>query len=192
MGSINTSPFWPMQDGINEVIATTMVNAAPMGIICRDNRLMMAVFRTSHTALHIENQGVIVANIIHDPVLFVQTAFSDLPSDAFIYENVGDQEVCRLADAQSYVIYRADIVQKTEQKILVSLTPEKTQLAHTPLIPINRGFSSVIEATVHGTRYIINKDPKLLILIDHHADLVMRCGGEKERTALRLLRTFIT
>ncbi|PKL59331.1 MAG: DUF447 domain-containing protein [Methanomicrobiales archaeon HGW-Methanomicrobiales-4] len=180
-----------MQEGINEIIATTRLNAAPIGIICRGGNLMMSVFRTSHTAENIEEQGLIVANITHDPVLFVKTAFSDLPSEEFIKEEIEGRTVWRLKGAVSWVVYETRVDQKTEQKLLVSLTPIRVEFSDTPLIPINRGLNSIIEATVHGTRYVLTRDQKLKFLIDHHMDLVRRCGGEREFLALRLLDEYI-
>lgn len=191
MGSVTESTVWPMQEGINEVIATTRGNAAPMGIICRNGRLMMAVFRTSHTSRLIEESGMIVANIIHDPILFVRTAFTDLTLEEFSEEHAGGQTVYRLSSASSWVAYKATIDKKTDLKLLISLEPVRVELADTPVIPINRGLNSIIEATVHSTRYILTRDPALRFLIDHHADLVRRCGGDKEIQALELLLDYI-
>ncbi|MDD1729438.1 MAG: DUF447 family protein [Methanospirillum sp.] len=188
---MSDSYFWPMQEGINEVIATTRFHAAPMGIICRDERVMMAVFRTSHTAVLIEETGMVVANIIHDPVLFVRTAFSDLESAELTEFEVADTKVCRLSCADSWVVYRSRIEQKTELKLLVRLDPVQIILTQTTMTPINRGLNSIIEASVHGTRYVNTRDPDLKQLIDHHVDLVKRCGGERELLALRLLLEYI-
>ena len=45
-----------LKPGINEVIATTEFNAAPMGIIFREGVARMVVFSGSHTAKNIENE----------------------------------------------------------------------------------------------------------------------------------------
>jgi hypothetical protein len=132
-----------------------------------------------------------VANITHDPILFVKTAFCDIPSGEFVCEDVDGRPVCRLKDASSWVIYETRVDQKTDQKILVSLTPVLTRMAQEPLVPVNRGLNSIIEAAVHGTRYLLTRDPRLKELIDHHGDLVRRCGGEREQAALELLYDFI-
>lgn len=192
MGSVIDTGLWPMQEGINEIIATTRMNAAPMGIICRDNRLMMAVYRSSHTASRIEEGSPVVANIIHDPVIFVQTAFGDLSEDDFIIETAGDIRYWRLKAARSFVVYRTRIEQKSDQKLLVVLTPLYASLMESPDLPVNRGLNSIIEATVHATRYVISKDPELKRLIDHHGDLVRRCGGRRESEALSLLLSYIS
>ena len=53
--------------------------------------------------------------------------------------------------------------------------------------PVNRGFNSIIDATVHATRYRVNRDPELKKLIDYHIAIVRKCGGKKELAALDLL-----
>ena len=58
-----------LTEGINEVIATTRFNAAPMGIISRGGELRMMLFHGSHTAANIERDGWVVANFVYDPVL---------------------------------------------------------------------------------------------------------------------------
>jgi len=181
-----------MQEGINEIIATVRFHAAPMGIICRGNRCMMAIYRSSHTASLIEETGFVVANIIHDPVILVRAAFSDLGPAEFIEFEEAGQQICRLSLAKSWVVYRALVDQKTEQKLLVSLEPINSEPAESTILPINRGLNSIIEAAVHGTRYILTRDPSLKALIDHHADLVKRCGGERELEALRLLQNYLS
>lgn len=191
MGSVNQPDTRLMQEGINEVIVTIRENAAPMGIICRDGKLMMAVFRTSHTSRLIEETGMIVANLVHDPVLYVRAAFTDLTPVEYGYEQVGDLMVSRLISAESWIIYRTSIMQKTEQKLLVTLEPVREQHASVQVRPINRGFNSIIEATVHATRYVLTRDPDLKRLIDHHADLIRRCGGDREIQALALLLQYI-
>ncbi|MDD1713281.1 MAG: DUF447 family protein, partial [Methanoregulaceae archaeon] len=46
-----------LREGINEVIATTRGNAAPMGIIFREGKITMMVFRGSHTAARLSSDG---------------------------------------------------------------------------------------------------------------------------------------
>ena len=69
-----------IKGGINEVIATTAFNAAPIGIHYRDKTASMIIFSGSHTAKNLERDGWVVANLVHDPVLYVRTAFEDLPA----------------------------------------------------------------------------------------------------------------
>ncbi|MBN1432809.1 MAG: DUF447 family protein [Methanomicrobiaceae archaeon] len=178
-------------EGINEIIATTRKNAAPIGIIVKGDSARMVLFHGTHTIENIRKDGWVVANIIHDPVIYVKTAFDDLPDDYFISENAGDMEVQRLKDASAWIAFKAEIERESGGAAIVRLTQVAEKILDEGIYPVNRGFNSIIEATVHGTRYIMNHDPRLRELIDHHASLVRKCGGSREREALGLLLDYI-
>ena len=180
-----------LKEGINEVIATTRSNAAPMGIHCRDGKASMVLFAGTHTARNIERDEWIVANIVYDPVLYVKTAFGDLPPDAFREEPVGGRRMCRLADAEGWAAFTAKIEHKTKEAIVVSLTLEKEILREVVLHPVNRGFNSFIDATIHATRYRMNKDAELRKLIDYHVAIVRKCGGKRDIEALDILMGYL-
>ena len=176
-----------LKGGINEVIATTTFNAAPMGIHYRQGKTSLVLFPGSHTAENITRDGWVVANFIHDPVLYVRTAFEDLPHDAFIEEPVNGRKMHRLAGADGWAAFSAVVEHTTGGMIVVSLSPEKEIIEEVTLHPVNRGFNSIIDATVHATRFAITRDPELKTLIDYHAGIVRKCGGKKELEALDLL-----
>ena len=180
-----------LTDGINEVIATTHHNAAPMGFIQRNGKIRMILFHGSHTAEQVVKDGWVVANFIFDPVMYVTTAFDDLPADAFIEENAGHLTVERLSSCEAWAAYAAKVERNSHQHVLVSLSPVREETRGLVLHPVNRGFNSIIEATVHGTRYRVNRDPRLLELIEHHVALVRKCGGPREAEALDLLFEYI-
>lgn len=180
-----------LKDGINEVIATTTWNAAPMGIICREKSPKMVVFRGSHTAENISRDGWVVANFIFDPVIYVETAFGDLQRDHFVTEKVAGFSVQRLHDAEAWAAYSAEISRETDEAYMVELTPLYQQMLTCAVHPVNRGFSSIIEATVHATRFAKSGDPALEMWIMHHSSIVQRCGGKREREALALLQRYI-
>lgn len=180
-----------LTEGINEVIATTRNNAAPMGIIFRNGLFRLVCFSGSHTEENIARDRWVVANIIHDPLLYVQTAFSDLGPGAFFDEEINGVTMCRLADAEAFVAFSAIIEQRSSESMSVRLIPvlEKVITCHPH--PVNRGFSAVIEATVHGTRYRMTRDPGLKKMIDYHTAVVRKCGGSRELEALALLESFL-
>jgi hypothetical protein len=178
-------------EGINEVIATTLGNAAPMGIIHRGGIQKMVLFRGSHTAHNVQRDGWIVGNLTHDPLLWVRTAFEDLEPEHFIDITFSCRPLQRLRDCEAYIAFAADIENETEENLVVRLTPLEERILSPAPHPVNRGFNSVIEATVHATRYVRFGDQKLLKLIEHHAGIVRRCGGEREREAMERLRGFI-
>jgi len=180
-----------IKGGINEVIATTAFNAAPIGIHYRDKMASMILFPGSHTAENIGRDGWVVANIIHDPVLYVRTAFEDLPRDAFVEEPVAGRAMYRLAGAEAWVAFTATAGRTTGGAMMVRLTQEKEIVENVAVYPVNRGFNSIIDATVHATRYRLTRDPELKKLIEYHAGIIRKCGGKHELEALGMLVRYI-
>jgi hypothetical protein len=180
-----------LRGGINEVIATTAFNAAPIGIHYREGNARMILFSGSHTAQNIERDGWVVANFVNDPVLYVQTAFDDLAREAFAEEPVAGKVMHRLFSAEAWIAFSATVENRTPDTLIVRLTSEKELIEGVFIHPVNRGFNSIIDATVHATRYMMKKDPELKNLIDYHAGIVRKCGGKRELAALDLLMTHI-
>jgi hypothetical protein len=176
-----------LKGGINEVIATTAFNAAPIGIHYREGKASMVLFNGSHTAENIERDGWMIANFIHDPVLYVKTAFDDLPRDMFLDVAVGGKNMQRLRGADAWSAFFTKIERRTSEAMMVSLTPVTEIIEEVCMHPVNRGFGSIIDATVHATRLKINADPELMRQIDYHAGIIRKCGGKKELEALDLL-----
>jgi uncharacterized protein len=180
-----------LREGINEVIATTWQNAAPMGLIYRNQVIRMVVFHGSHTAERISQDGWVVSNFIFDPLVYVRTAFEDLPPGEFLDEEAEGITVQRLAGAEAWAAYHASVEQETDDALILTLSLLKEEVCRAAFHPVNRGFNSIIEATVHATRFQNSHDPRLYDLIRHHASLVRRCGGARELEALDLLFTYI-
>ena len=180
-----------LQEGINEVIGTTHMNAAPMGVIFRGGRYTLALFKGSHTAENIIRDGWFVANLIHDPVIYVESAFGDLPDDAFTTETINGTPMHRLAAAEAWVAFRAEVIGESGEAYSILLTPLQEEVIVRSIYPVNRGFNAIIEAAVHATRYIMNHDPKLEWLIRHHLALARKCGGEREKEAAGMVEGFI-
>ena len=75
--------------------------------------------------------------------------------------------------------------------MMVRLTLIKEIIEVVSVHPVNRGFNSIIDATVHATRYKENQDPNLQRLIEYHAGIVRKCGGKRDIEALDLLLKYI-
>ena len=75
--------------------------------------------------------------------------------------------------------------------MVVDLTLVKEVTGPVAFYPVNRGFNSIIDAAVHGTRYVMTRDPELRRLIEYHAGIVRKCGGIREREALDLLLGYL-
>ena len=180
-----------LRGGINEVIATTAFNAAPVGIHYREKKYRAVLFLGSHTAQNIARDGWVVANFVHDPVLYVKTAFEDLPKEQFIEEPVNGKTMHRLTGADGWAAFTTTVEHRTAETMTVSLKLEKELIEEVTIHPVNRGFNSLIDATVHATRYKITRDEELKKHIDYHAGLVRKCGGKKELEALEMLTGYI-
>jgi hypothetical protein len=180
-----------LKTGINEVIATTSFNAAPIGIHYREGRAGMVLFTGTHTARNIERDGWVVANFTHDPILYVKTAFEDLPREFFSEEIVIRKKMHRLSVTDAWAAYSVTVERKTDDAMVVSLNPEKEIIQEVSIHPVNRGFNSIIDATVHATRYRETQDPELKKLIDYHRGIVKKCGGKRELEALGMLMKYI-
>ena len=179
-----------LKSGINEVIATTASNAAPIGIHFREGKATIVLFRGSHTATNIERDGWVIANFIHDPVIYVRTAFEDIPHVDFIDEVIDGKTMQRLKHTDAWAAYSAEIVRGTGETIIASLTLKKEIIEGVYIYPVNRGFGSIIDATVHATRFRVTRDPELKKLIEYHAGIVRKCGGKRELEALDLLLSY--
>jgi hypothetical protein len=151
----------------------------------------MVLFTGSHTAQNIERDGWVVANFVYDPVLYVKTAFEDLPHDAFLEEVVGGRKMHRLAGNDAWAAFTAIVERRASNMMMVRLVPETEVIEEVALHPVNRGFNSIIDATVHATRYRENRNPELRKLIEYHAGIVRKCGGKKELAALEMLMKYI-
>jgi uncharacterized protein len=180
-----------LKTGINEVIATTANNAAPVGIHFRDNRATIVLFRGSHTFENVQRDTWIVANFIHDPVIYVKTAFGDLPPDSFIDEPIGDLHVQRLKGADAWAAFSTTIERTNSASMIVVLSLKKEIIENIAFHPVNRGFGNLIDATVHATRFVKTRDPSLWALIDYHAGIIRKCGGKQDLAALDLLMNYI-
>ena len=188
-----------LQEGINEVIATTKnpttgeSNAAPMGIICRNDRIMMRLFHGTHTERNIRESGW-VANLTYDPMIYVKSAFEDLPEEAFteITESTASgngvtMPMQRLHRCEAWEAFTTTIVSDNPETLVVELTPVASGIQDSRPHPYNRAFGEIIEATVHATRYVMTRDPELWVLIEQSAETIRKCGGKGHVEALEVL-----
>ena len=179
-----------IHEGISEVIVTTLSkdgvpNAAPIGLHCKDGRLFFRLFN-SKTLDNILARPVACANIVDDPVLFVHSALSDIEPDDF--ELIEGFPV--LKGTLAWIRFECKC-KKVGKIFVVELSPVSCDIIHRTVRPINRGFNAVIEASIDATRYVIFKDEKYLERIGYYDKLVNKCGGAREKEAMRLLYELI-
>ncbi len=182
--------------GINEVIAVTFdsdgrANAAPIGIINKSGRCRLVLFKGTHTLENVLNNGIFCANIIHDPVLYVKTAFEDIGSEYFVKDNLCGHTFYRLKPAESFVLFKAVKTGESAESCIFELNFVSEKILTHQVIPFNRGYAAIIDATVHATRYVNARTEELKRLIDYDISIVVKCGGDRENEAAQMLLEYI-
>jgi len=179
-------------EGINETIITTIsldgrFNAAPIGIIRRDGKLMVRIYTESHTCTNIQDTGLLAANMVDDPLLYVQSALADLDDTMFETVTIDKYGVFPILNKTSaWIIFKANY-EKGSKTIQAELNPITGKIKRTGITTINRGFFAVIEATIHATRYIVFKDEKYLRKMKTCKYIIDKCGGTREKEAYELI-----
>lgn len=179
-----------IHEGISEVIFTTLSpegvpNAAPIGLHRKGKKLFARIY-SSKTLDNIMGKPELAANIVDEPVLFVQSALSDIADERF--ELVEGFPV--LKDALGWILFECRC-RKGEKISVVELSPIKGKIITKKLQPINRGFNAVIEASIHATRYVVLGEQKQLDCIEYYNTIVKKCGGVREDEAMKLLYELI-
>lgn len=189
---INFSAFG-IHEGISETIVSTGLefpNAAPIGIIVKGGRPFVRLFKGSHTWANVLKEKYLAANITYDPLLFVRSTFFDLEPSEFDYVSVHGFNFPVLKEAEAWIIFECVNLKNTDQALVADLIPIEAgfnEEKRKELLVPNRGFNAVLEATVHATRYQLSGDKKYLELIRHYETLSSKCGGEREKKAMKLL-----
>jgi hypothetical protein len=165
-------------------------NAAPIGIIVKNGRPFVRLFKGTHTWANVYKEKYLTANVVYDSLLFVRSTFFDLESSEFDYVPACGLNFPILKDAAAWIIFECTDLKDTDQALVAGLVPVKAGLneANWKSLPVpNRGFNAVLEATVHATRYQLTGDEKYLELIRRYNSLALKCGGENEKKAMKLI-----
>lgn len=179
--------------GISETIVSTgfdTPNAAPIGIIRKNKKTFVRIFKGSQTGENLVREGFLVANVVYDSLLLVRSTFFDIEPSEFDFVDIGGKKFPVLKSAISWVAFRCTNLKNTEQTVVSDIIPFGAGFceANRRAIPApNRGFNAVLEATVHATRYQLSGEEKYLKLIRHYESLASRCGGENEKKAMKLI-----
>lgn len=177
--------------GISETIATTRgpsgPHAAPMGLRRFGGGIKARLYRPSKTLANVEASGALAANVVDDPLLFVEAAFRSLGRTRFARTRHGPV----LQAASAWVAFRARPFREERERVTFRLTPVAGRVVRAAPRAPNRGFHGVLEATVHATRYVIFRDPALLRKIRDLEPVVRKCGGPREKRAWSRLMEFL-
>jgi hypothetical protein len=185
-------------EGISEVIVTTKSaagkpNAAPIGIITTVDddgarAHQVKLYRGSQTLANVLETDTLAANVTTDAVLFIETAFDDLPQEYFT-EFFG---IPVLREATAWIIFTSELVEERPQYLRFQLCPQAGEINRKEVKAINRGLNAVIEATVLATRLRITKEERereaMRKEMERYAAIVAKCGGWREREAMGMLK----
>ena len=197
-----------ISEGISELILTTRndsgggerpsSNAAPFGVIWKNDRMFLHLFKGSKTSENLMHENFFAANMTDDAVLYATSTFYDLDENEFGYTTLVEEEsassqsitIPLLKNADRAVLFKCIRKTESEDIIIVDIKP----VGFIVLNPnkegfiFNRGFHSVIEACIHLTRYELTKDRKYLDMIRHHWSLVHRCGRKRDKEGFAVVR----
>ena len=200
-----------ISEGISEIILTTRntsenpakkYNAAPIGIIWKNNKMFLNLFKGTNTCRNLITEEYFAANITDDAVLYAMSTFYDLADDIFSTVRIEENKAAEkrnektvknipvLKDADRFVIFKRFSQTASDDTMIMEIEPvffEKIQDEKEGQL-INRGFNSVIEACVHLTRYEKTKDPIYIDHINHHFGLIQRCGRKRDKEGLAVLK----
>lgn len=190
-----------------ETIITTInenneINAAPIGIICKDKyKIMCRIFEGSNTLSNIINQEEFVVNITLNPILFTLATIGNIPEDFFEKNNISASDsLVNLKNTDAYLICKvvkiknaikkSDPVRKSEAKVVISdvvdivLNNKCTKAA-------NRGFYCLIESLVNFTRIDIVDKEKKNYFLDRFIEsrrVINKVGSKEDKDAIDILK----
>lgn len=171
-------------EGINEVVGITFgewINTAPLGIIVEDSNSVYARLRIhpSHTKENLK-RGILYVNVTHDPLVFATSAFDDL--DEGWFESL-DPPIIK--GSLAWCKFEVDLKGSIANLKLLNGGVLKKEIR-----AVNRGFNALIEALVHATR--LKQNPNLIEKVRYYSEIVEKCGGEREREALKVMWRYLT
>jgi uncharacterized protein len=186
-------PSFGIREGISEVIVSTGFehpNAAPIGIVMKGERPFVRLFKGSKTWANVSKERYLASNVVYDPLLFVRSTFFNLEPSEFEYVDAGGLKFPVIKEAVAWVVFECINIKNTDQALVSDLVPVKAgfnELNRKEIPAPNRGFNAVLEATVHATRYQLTGEEKYLEMIRHYESLASKCGGDREKKAMKLL-----
>lgn len=193
-------------EGVNETIVTTVSkdgvpNAAPVGIICKDEKVLVKLY-PSTTCRNVIDSGYLVANITHDPMLFVMAALGDIDDGYFERMECGNApdtctlgtctpDICAFAFMRligcSCILFKCERLTDGTEPEVFSLKPVSAIIEKQVPVPVNRGFNALIEACVAATRFVLFRDVESLDIIKTSKVLVNKCGSRQDKDAFEQL-----
>lgn len=169
-------------------------NAAPIGVICASHdKIIIRIFKGSHTLDNIIREKEFIVNITHDPELYTTSTLGNLPQDYF--EDDGSIkginaffkcEAIRLTEA----VKQSDPIKKKDEAIVIK-SKVTDMTVKEDVHALNRGFGYVIETLANYTRFdIVGDDQKeeYLKKFKEANRVVLKVGTKEDIKAMRIIK----
>lgn len=168
-------------------------NAAPMGVIRREDQLEIRVYKSSKTYNNLIDDTCVSLNITDDPILFLKTAFKDE------YEEIPIVNDWYIQGSDAIVLARKkEETMISDFQSLFILQPFEVSIKRREPTVFSRGRAAAIEAIIHATRVKIfhlekmeDKVNELLDKIDSCFNIILRTSDDSsaEKMVLNELKT---
>lgn len=182
---------WPLDlRGITESVVTTRgpngrYNLAALGLHAGDS-VTARTWGATRTRRNFERESEGYVQFTRDPVDFVEAALTIRELDDPLLDSADAWARVAVEQLDSGTQHGTDWVDW-------HLSPVETTVARRVVPAINRGHAAVIEATVAASRLDVEAydDERLAARLSYFADVIDRCGGPREQTALARLRAAV-
>lgn len=169
-------------------------NAAPIGVIYAGNdKIIIRIFKGSHTLDNIIREKEFIVNITHDPELYTISTLGNLPQDYF--EDDGSIkcmkaffkcEVIRLTEA----VKQSDPIKKKDEAIVIKAKVTDMTVKE-DVHALNRGFGYVIETLANYTRFDIVGDDQKEEYIKKFKEanrVVLKVGTKEDIKSIQIIK----
>ncbi|ADZ10565.1 protein of unknown function DUF447 [Methanobacterium lacus] len=183
-----------------ETVVTTVdsngkPNAAPIGIICKNNlEVVCYLHHGSTTVKNIKDTKSFVVNVLKDPMIFVESTLGNLPIEK--YESHGDKFYIGSTDA----FFVADVtsIKDVERKDQFGVSVTSVLKADVSDItkfkqcvePLNRAIYGIVEGLVYLTRMnMVSGDMEKLYRhrMAEIARIVSKVGAKDHKNAMDMI-----
>ncbi len=178
-----------------ETIITTSdssnkMNAAPIGVICRDpNTIMCRIFKGSHTLSNIILKREFTVNICEDPMLFAKSTIGNLDEDEFekdnSIKNIDSYFKCEVIDLIE-AVKQSDPIRNKSEAIVIKAKVTKLVI-NNPIKAYNRSFGLIIESLVNFSRIDVVDDGTQKYYLDRFKEanrVIKKVGSKKDRESM--------
>lgn len=169
-------------------------NAAPIGVICAgENKIIMRIFKGSHTLDNIIREKEFTVNITHDPELYTVSLLGNLPQthfkDDYSIKCVDAYFKCHAVNFTEAVKQSDPIKKKGEAIVIKSEVID--MVIDKPVKAMNRGFGYVIESLANLTRFEMVDDAQkkeYLIRFKEANRVVLKVGRKEDIKAMHEIK----